>query len=504
MKAEGLLHSLKSSGIELRAEGKQLRWRAPKGSMENELLESIKHHKAELLVLLRDKQADAYQQDYVNQIIQGNCLEVLKGVPDNSIDSIVTDPPYGYKFMGKSWDKAIPSVEIWEECLRVLKPGAFAFVMSGPRQDCFSRMIMNLEAAGLRTYFTSLFWTYATGFFKAHNISKAVDKKFDAKREIIVRNPNSRENCDKSNTIYESGTVGKTAFITKPATEEARRLDGSYAGFQPKPAVEVIIVAMKPLDEKSYTDQALSNRKGITWLDDCRIPYKDEQVASRDLTKQKSYNGNQVQASEGDEWIVNDRGRVPANLLVSDDVLNDTSRYFSLDAWADFNIKDLPEQIQRNLPFLVVPKASKKEKEAGLEDLDDKILVEDYRIKENNVPYKARPKPRKNEHPTVKPIMLMAYLITMGSRENDIVLDPFAGSGTTCVAAKILNRKYFGIELSPEYREIAVRRLKNMDKDNDIKKSIHNAFKKVKDFKSEKKKRAQNKKYIQKNWRKSK
>ncbi len=461
MKAEGLLHSLKFSGIELRAEGKRLRWRAPKGSMKNELLESIKHQKAELLALLQTNEADDYRQNFVNQIIQGNCLEVLKGVPDNSFDSIVTDPPYGYKFMGKSWDKAIPSVEIWEECLRVLKPGAFAFVMSGPRQDCFCRMIMNLEAAGLRTYFSSLFWTYATGFLKAHNISKAVDKKFDAKREIIVRNPNSRENCDKSNTIYESGTVGKTAFITKPATEEARRLDGSYAGFQPKPAVEVIIVAMKPLDEKSYTDQALSNRKGITWLDDCKIPFDGEDA------------------------------RVPANLIVSDDILDDGrkdpggfSRFFSLDAWADFNLQDLPELVQRNLPFLPVPKASKKEKEAGLEDLDDKVIVVDNRIKQSNVPYKVRPKPRKNEHPTVKPIKLMAYLIAMGSRENDIVLDPFAGSGTSCIAAKMLNRKYIGIELSAEYREIAVRRLESTDKDNALKKSIHETFKKVINYKS--------------------
>ena len=120
------------------------------------------------------------------------------------------------------------------------------------------------------------------------------------------------------------------------------------------------------------------------------------------------------------------------------------------------------------------------------------------------MPYKARPKPRKNEHPTVKPIKLMAYLITMGSRENDIVLDPFSGSGSTCLASKMLNRKYIGIELSPEYREIAVRRLEYADKDNALKKSIHETFKKVKDFESENNKNSQNKKYQQKNWRKPK
>jgi len=338
-------------------------------------------------------------------------------------------------------------------------PGAFAFVMSGPRQDCLSRMILNLETAGFKIYFTSLFWTYAEGFPKAHNISKAIDKKLGAEREIIARNPNSREKCDKTNTIYENGTVGNTAYITKPATAKARRLDGSYAGFQPKPAVEVIIVAMKPMVEKSYTDQALSNGKGLTWLDDGRIPYKDEKIWSADSGVQwppeREWNSDCSRAG-------NQKGRFPANLLVSDDVLDDTSRYFSLDTWADFNIKDLPEQVRRNLPFLIVPKASKKEKDAGLGDLKEKsIQGRDSGQDRRNVAFKARLSPRKNTHPTVKPIKLMAYLITIGSRENDTVLDPFAGSGTTCVAAKMLNRRYTGVELSSEYHEIAKRRIEH-------------------------------------------
>lgn len=403
----------------------------------------------------------------INSVILGDCLEKLKTFPDNTVDQLVTDPPYGYSFMGKDWDKAVPRVEIWKECLRVLKPGAFAFIMSSPRQDVFCRNLINIEKAGFRTDFTSLFWTYASGFPKAHNISKAVDKKFGAERKIIARNPNSRENCDKSNTILESGTVGKTAYITEPATEKARRLDGSYAGFQPKPAVEVIIVAMKPLDEKGYTDQALSNSKGITWLDDCRIPYKGEKVWSADSgvqwSPEREWNSDCIRAGS-------QNGRFPSNLLVSDDVLDtgknegcstkkkylyekgnygiqdkyvngtvtkqsrcfhygDTgsySRFFSLDSWAE-----------RNLPFLIVPKASPKEKKAGL---DESISKKDL-------------------HPTVKPVKLMAYLITMGSRVGDVVLDPFCGSGTTCMAAKMLRRNYVGIELSRQYHEIALKRI---------------------------------------------
>jgi site-specific DNA-methyltransferase (adenine-specific) len=327
--------------------------------------------------------------------------------------------------MGKDWDKAVPSVKIWKECLRVLKPGAFTFIMSAPRQDVLCRNFINIEKAGFRTEFTSLYWTYAQGFPKARSISKIIDDKYDAKRKIIARNPNSRENCDKTNTIFKSGTVGKTAYITEAATEDAKSLDGSYAGFQPKPAVEVIIVAMKPLDEKNYTDQALSNGKGITWLDDCRIPYKDEKIWSADSGEQwspeREWNSDCSRA--GDQ-----KGRFPANLLVSDDVLDDTSRFFSLDAWADFNIKDLPEHVQRNLPYLIVPKASKKEKNAGCDSIKNTRVG--YKGGDLNricehcgapqlKPCDCEPKSwilpkRKNNHPTVKPIELMTYLITMG------------------------------------------------------------------------------------------
>jgi site-specific DNA-methyltransferase (adenine-specific) len=342
-------------------------------------------------------------------------------------------------------------------------------------------MILNLETAGFRTNITSLYWTFASGFPKAQNISKALDKKAGAVEKIICRNPNSRENCSKSNTIYESGTAGKTAYITESVTEEAIMLDGSYMGFQPKPAVEIIIVAMKSCDKKTYTKQALSNGKGCTWLDDCRIPYTSdgEHVLKYDGYANGSYKSDNCKAIfYGNQVNINKKGRFPANLLVSDNVLDDGvehkspkqykkahagfrssyvggkekspklqskeygdtggySRFFSLDAWADFNIKDLPEQVQRNLPFLIVPKASPKEKNAGID----------------------KSKEEKKGHPTVKPIKLMSYLITMGSREGDIVLDPFVGSGTTCVAAKMLNRQYIGVELSSKYHEIARRRI---------------------------------------------
>lgn len=420
---------------------------------------------------------------HLNKITLGDCLEKLKDISENSVDVIVTDPPYGLKFMGKNWDKAVPTVEVWKEALRVLKPGGLAYIMCGPRQDCLSRMIRNLEEAGFRVNFSSLYWTQAQGFSKAHNISKAVDKKFGAERIKIARNPNSRENCDKTNTVYESGTVGKTAYLTAPATPEGKRFDGAYGGFQPKPAVEVIIVAMKPMDEKTYVDQVLKNGKGVTWLDDCRIPYSSN--------REKWSQGSGIVWSPERKWnqkhdrSCNDNGRFPANLLVSDDVLHngkkyksgswcryekhkfckevgkdnykkwlrveeDTfsySRFFSLDAWAE-----------KNLPYLIVPKASPKEKNLGLDDFREETVT-DGRKKTNDTPFQRGKTLRKNTHPTVKPILLMSYLITMGSREGDVVLDPFCGSGSTCVAAKMLNRKFIGIELDKRYRDIAAKRI---------------------------------------------
>ena len=121
----------------------------------------------------------------MSELIKGDSLIELAKLKDNSVDLIVTDPPYGYSFMGKEWDKALPDKRIWKECLRVLKHGGFAYVMSAPRQDVLSRMMIDLEGAGFNTSFTSMYWAYASGFPKAMNISKAVDKKLGVEREVV-------------------------------------------------------------------------------------------------------------------------------------------------------------------------------------------------------------------------------------------------------------------------------------------------------------------------------
>ena len=403
-----------------------------------------------------------------SHILQGDALERLRELPDESVDTVITDPPYGYSFMGKDWDKAVPSVEIWQECLRVLKPGAFACVMSAPRSDVQNAMISRLMEAGFRLDFTPIYWTYASGFPKAGNVGKLVDKRLGAEREVVGFGT-PRGSMAKT-YAHTNGTHGQekpeTNPITAAASPQAKALDGSYTGFQPKPAVEVIIVAMKPLSEKTYVDQALKNGKGITWLDDCRVPTGDE-----DLSKLKAFGDMPENKTDGQgfsrPWMADKenirkkqedaieamktKGRFPANLLVQGQALNGHSKYFDLDAWAD------------TLPFLAVPKASKSEKNKGLELATLPIKRSggmEGRNRESGKGQLEGPTPMaKNHHPTVKPLKLMSYLITLFSREGDTVLDPFVGSGTTVVAAEQLGRKGIGIEREAEYAEIARARL---------------------------------------------
>ncbi len=333
------------------------------------------------------------------RLAHGDCIEALKKYPANCIDLTVTDPPYGIAYYKYQWDKALPNIEAWVQIYRVMKPGAFALIMCSPRQDVLSQQVLVLKTAGFEIGFTSLYWVYNTGMPKAKKIP--------------------------------------TAPVGMSATAD---VDLAYAGFQPKPATEVILVAMKPLDEKSYTAQAMKDGKGATFLHRCAIPCVD-----------------------GD----NLNSKFISNLIVSDDALDPfggecgeigcsdgkgNSYRFSLDSWAAYT-----------LPHLIVAKAPIKEKDFGLSQLpDSKLLFRRPEQKSYDVPMKPRPSSRKNTHPMVKPVKLMAYLIALGSRLDDIVLDPFCGSGTTCVASMLLGRRFIGIEKEVEYHDIAKERLSNI------------------------------------------
>ena len=295
-------------------------------------------------------------------ILHGDSKVELKKVQDNSVDFLCTDPPYGYSFMNKGWDKVLPDVEIWKETFRVLKEGSFICVMAAPRSDVLWRLCRDLEGAGFDLSFTNIEWVYHTGFPKASDTSKMIDKRLGVDREVVgkVKQPYTNVDSDKYGNgkgyhkdfiVDENGYREKV--ITSSNTDLGQKYEGSKLGFQPKPAREIVVVGMKPFKEKSYIDKVL-------------------------------------------------------------------------------NFEELPENIQRTSPLMQTPKPSKKEETIGTE---------------------------KNIHPTVKPIKLMSYLITLFTREGDYVLDPFMGSGTTGLACKLLNREFIGIDFTEEYCKIAEERL---------------------------------------------
>ncbi|MFA5307130.1 MAG: site-specific DNA-methyltransferase [Candidatus Babeliales bacterium] len=451
----------------------------------------------------------------VGMVHNGDSQFILKAIPSNKIDYIVTDPPYGYSFMGKNWDKAVPAIAIWQECYRILKPGAFMFVMSAPRQDVLSEMITRIAKAGFDTSFTSIYWTYASGFPKAMNIAKAVDKRLDVERTVVgtIKTHDIRNNSLMEARTPEQKKEQQTIEIEKTVatSPQAKALDGSYGGFQPKPAVEIVIVAMKPLSEKTYVDQALANGHGVTWLDKCRIPHKEPIVLTdrTPRTEENTFNDDTCGFKKEVNHIASasQDGRFPANLLVSDDVLNDGSthksgtieshhqidkqktteiygeytnlpaeqqttygdsgsysRFFDLDAWWNKTVDGLPENVKATFPFLIVPKASKSERNKDCEELGGtKRFSSVSGVSGKMLPSKSANleshEVTGNFHPTVKPLKLMCYLITLGSQANDIVLDPFNGSGTTCLAAKIMNRQWLGVDISDEYCKIESARL---------------------------------------------
>ena len=445
-------------------------------------------------------------------IRNGDSLSLLKEIESASVDCMVTDPPYGISFMNRDWDKAVPDISIWKECLRVMKPGAFAFVMCSPRSDVQAEMVIKLKEAGFEVGFTPIYWVFASGFPKAMNVSKAVDRKLGIEPNVI----GIAKGMAKQNPEFNGTAQGRKENYLKPeyektipTSEEAKRLTGSYGGFQPKPAVEVIIVAMKPLSEKTYVDQALKNGKGITWLDDGRIPYQSEKdkesaIGIGGSFSGKSFDTGRYHFNVGNSFVrsefeINVKGRFPANLLIQDNILDigqtiksggvggrplhdrgegygfkpmedsvpfvpvdegDLSRYFSLDSWYSKNVEELPDYVQRIFPFLYVPKPSNSERNEDLNTFEEQI-VNDGRKKNIDNPFQRGETLRKNIHPTVKPLKLMVYLVTIGSRPGDTVLDPFMGSGTTGVASKMLHRDFIGFEIDGKYFEIAEHRIDN-------------------------------------------
>jgi len=426
------------------------------------------------------------------KLINGDCLEKLKDLEDNSVDSIVTDPPAGIAFMGNKWDSDKGGRDSWiewmsgiaKECFRVLKPGGHSLVWALPRTTHWTGTAWENGGFECRDI---IHHAFGTGFPKALDIGKAVDKLQGNKRESLGRNPNSRESCNKDNTLYKSGTVGKTNMLTKGSSP--------YEGWKTtlKPAVEHYWLLRKPLSEKSVAENALKWGTGGINIDGCRVGTETVkgQKAGQGFNNVKGFGVNTKNGDEqAKEYTSEDvQGRFPANLIHdgSEEVVSEFPNSKASKAskgtasggiWSKSTGKPAGDTygdkgsaarfFKQFPPLMYIPKASKKDRNSGCEKLEKKQSIggggtnnskDDVCGEYGSIKAKAP-----NYHPTTKNTVMMAYFCKLITPTGGTVLDPFMGSGSTGVGAKKEGFGFIGIELDKGYYEIAKTRIENTKK----------------------------------------
>lgn len=414
-------------------------------------------------------------------LICGDSLDVLATFEENSIDSIVCDPPYGLSFMGKHWDYDIPTVEIWKACLRVLKPGGHLLAFAGTRTQ--HRMACRIEDAGFEIR-DMIAWVYAQGFPKSHNVGNAVDKSLG---------------CENRGHAISSGsqihpTTGKPRANGELLPKYEGRTDEGkkWAGFGTalKPAMEPITVARKPLIG-TVAANVLANGTGGLNIDGCRVG-----TDAITTTNGKGFDGSFGGGTNDNGGTVH-QGRWPANLIhdgseevvglfpdnnpgCKPHVVNASPELAEINKAKGWGSVSVPKNKMAGFSdggtsaarFFYCPKASKSERNAGCEGLEQRTTSRmnthngseddgdawhpiDDRTGETRDRFTTK---TRNHHPTVKPIALMRYLCRLVTQPGGTVLDPFMGSGSTGVAAKAEGFDFIGIEKEPEFFAIAEKR----------------------------------------------
>jgi site-specific DNA-methyltransferase (adenine-specific) len=419
-------------------------------------------------------------------LFEGNCLEVMKTMEADSIDSIVTDPPYELGFMGKSWDSSgiAFNVEVWQEALRVLKPGGHLIAFSGSRT--YHRMAVAIEDAGFEIR-DQIMWVYGSGFPKSHDVSKAIDKQAGAVREVVGTRITGAAMSGKVSGI-ENGEGG-TDFgsgtneinITAPATAAAKQWQGW--GTALKPAHEPMVLARKPLIG-TVANNVLTFGTGGLNIDGSRIEGVPPSVPQPSLgvKERVTYGFGTGEGRNGE--MSQATGRFPANFIHdgSDEVVAlfpDSKGMATQKSGANVNVyggnalnksaTTFPEvRLGFNdsgsaARFFYCAKASKKDRNEGLDGFEVKRSSGygyDHGLgNAGEGMFKDRNPIKQNYHPTVKPTTLMQYLVRLVTPPNGIVLDPFLGSGSTGKAAMYEGFNFVGIELTPEYLPIAKARI---------------------------------------------
>ena len=428
-------------------------------------------------------------QPNTNLIINADSLTALKEMPDNSIDSVVTDPPYGLSFMGKKWDYDVPSIELWKEVFRVMKPGAFLLSFAGTRT--YHRMAVNIEDSGFEIR-DMISWLYGSGFPKSLNIGKQVDKIQGNEREVTGTSKNEKDFRDVGKKVKEIIGIDKLSFGTIENAErkdlELTKGNSEWEGWGTalKPACEPIVVARKPLSEKNVALNVLKWGTGGINIDGCRIESNGEH--RRPI--QPTNNDRSIYGKQTEFKPTNAQGRFPANIILDEEAgkildkqtgeLKSGSMQKGMGGFGNGEkncygesdgAKDSKEYNCSNggaSRFFYCAKAGKKERNLGCEEFESKAKCEIDKMggekcsmktgsgNDRNVAYK-------NNHPTVKPVKLMQYLVRLVTPKGKVCLDPFFGSGTTGIACIKEGMNYIGIELEEEYIKIANARIKAVE-----------------------------------------
>jgi len=406
-------------------------------------------------------------------IYHGDCRDILPSL--SGMDTVITDPPYGLTFMGKDWDRGVPGVHFWQLILATCKPGAMCLSFGGTRT--FHRLTCAIEDAGFEIR-DCLMWVYAQGFPKSHDISKAIDKAAGAER---VRTDSKTRSETRPSVVGQSGEkayrFGSDAATTAPATPEAETWNGW--GTALKPAWEPIILAMNPCDG-TFANNALTHGVAGLNVDGGRVGTDKITVNGFRAETGQTWDAGGMLAANVKRTPTTHAGRFPANLIHdgSDEVVG----LFPVTSSG----KDCTRQREHHPQFLhslgmlgreeisygdtgsaarffYCAKASRAERNAGCEGMVQRMAPAHQMNKEHigsDGSRRTMNLPTQNHHPTVKPLALMQYLCRLTKTPTGgTVLDPFAGSGSTLIAAQNEGRSAIGIEMNEAYCEIAANRL---------------------------------------------
>jgi site-specific DNA-methyltransferase (adenine-specific) len=425
-------------------------------------------------------------------VYHGSNLDVLPTLPDNSVDAIVTDPPYELGFMGKSWDSSgiAYSVELWQECLRVLKPGGHLLAFGGSRT--WHRIAVAIEDAGFDVR-DSIAWLYGSGFPKSLDIAKSIEAKLTTgsanKNSFRLLNGTTENRRDAGGVSEKHSENDRPADYTEtaegdylrtlePTTDEAKQWQGW--GTALKPAFEPVVVARKPLVGTVAANVLLWGVGGLN-IDGSRIAGDSWGSRPAHSPKEVFEGGWTPKATESAP-----AGRWPANIILDEytagllDEQSGVSTSLSHNRpqatkWGFGVHQDNSKQYDYETGqtgygdtggasrFFYVAKASKKDRNEGLEDLEAQRHADRESADggDGDNPRNRTNHAKQNFHPTVKPTALMEYLVKLVTPPGGTVLDPFTGSGSTGKAALLNGFKFIGIELTEDYLPIIEGRLKH-------------------------------------------